>query len=223
MHPDAQRILENLEDNREWFASQLPPDSPSSGNGGAGGNGGDNEQRNGQSIEDLDGPMTDAEDHAPVPNDSDGNEPPPGQMAGDFYQDAAEFQGASGGGSCPVASSSEQMENEDNDSSGRIRPTYRVVNDADSNDADEEAEEDEDDKTLMTPPRQRVNRLNSAVVHGTPSSPGSLHPEIGNTERRNSDIMSIVQQVAFVQQQHRATSGEPTSMAEAHRGEMKLQ
>lgn len=30
VHPDAQRILENLEDNREWFASQLPPDSPSS-------------------------------------------------------------------------------------------------------------------------------------------------------------------------------------------------
>lgn len=29
VHPDAQRILENLEDNREWFASQLPPDSPS--------------------------------------------------------------------------------------------------------------------------------------------------------------------------------------------------
>lgn len=28
VHPDAQRILENLEDNREWFASQLPPDSP---------------------------------------------------------------------------------------------------------------------------------------------------------------------------------------------------
>lgn len=23
-HPDTQRILENLEDNREWFASQLP-------------------------------------------------------------------------------------------------------------------------------------------------------------------------------------------------------
>lgn len=31
VHPDAQKILENLEDNREWFASQLPPDSPSSG------------------------------------------------------------------------------------------------------------------------------------------------------------------------------------------------
>lgn len=30
VHPDAQRILENLEDNREWFASQLPPDSPQS-------------------------------------------------------------------------------------------------------------------------------------------------------------------------------------------------
>jgi len=29
VHPDAQRILENLEDNREWFASQLQPDSPS--------------------------------------------------------------------------------------------------------------------------------------------------------------------------------------------------
>lgn len=29
VHPDAQKILENLEDNREWFASQLPPDSPS--------------------------------------------------------------------------------------------------------------------------------------------------------------------------------------------------
>lgn len=32
VHPDAQKILENLEDNREWFASQLPPDSPSSSN-----------------------------------------------------------------------------------------------------------------------------------------------------------------------------------------------
>lgn len=31
VHPDAQRILENLEDNREWFASQLSPDSPLSG------------------------------------------------------------------------------------------------------------------------------------------------------------------------------------------------
>lgn len=31
VHPDAQGILENLEDNREWFASQLPPESPSSG------------------------------------------------------------------------------------------------------------------------------------------------------------------------------------------------
>uniref|UniRef100_A0A6G1SHM3 Phosphodiesterase n=1 Tax=Aceria tosichella TaxID=561515 RepID=A0A6G1SHM3_9ACAR len=29
VHPDAQKILENLEDNREWFASQLQPDSPS--------------------------------------------------------------------------------------------------------------------------------------------------------------------------------------------------
>lgn len=29
VHPDAQRILENLEDNREWYASQLAPDSPS--------------------------------------------------------------------------------------------------------------------------------------------------------------------------------------------------
>lgn len=28
VHPDAQRILENLEDNREWFFSQLSPDSP---------------------------------------------------------------------------------------------------------------------------------------------------------------------------------------------------
>lgn len=30
VHPDAQKILENLEDNREWFAGQLPPDSPQS-------------------------------------------------------------------------------------------------------------------------------------------------------------------------------------------------
>lgn len=46
VHPDAQRILENLEDNREWFASQLSPDSPSS-----------NEiQRNGaHSLDDVDG------------------------------------------------------------------------------------------------------------------------------------------------------------------------
>lgn len=29
VHPDAQKILENLEDNREWFASRLQPDSPS--------------------------------------------------------------------------------------------------------------------------------------------------------------------------------------------------
>lgn len=32
VHPDAQRILENLEDNREWFASQLQPDSPATVN-----------------------------------------------------------------------------------------------------------------------------------------------------------------------------------------------
>lgn len=58
VHPDAQRILENLEDNREWFASQLSPDSPSS-----------NEiQRNGvHSLEDQDGSnLLDPNDSSPT-------------------------------------------------------------------------------------------------------------------------------------------------------------
>lgn len=29
VHPDAQKILENLEDNRDWYFSQITPDSPS--------------------------------------------------------------------------------------------------------------------------------------------------------------------------------------------------
>lgn len=58
VHPDAQRILENLEDNREWFASQLSPDSPSS-----------NEiQRNGgHSLENQDGTnLLDTSDSSPA-------------------------------------------------------------------------------------------------------------------------------------------------------------
>lgn len=66
VHPDAQRILENLEDNREWFASQLPPDSPSSGSDGQ------------QASQTNDDTSVDTEDHSPKPNDSDGTEPPPG-------------------------------------------------------------------------------------------------------------------------------------------------
>lgn len=46
MHPDAQGILENLEDNREWFASQIPPESPLSVG---------ETRRNSQSNEDSDG------------------------------------------------------------------------------------------------------------------------------------------------------------------------
>lgn len=59
VHPDAQRILENLEDNREWFASQLSPDSPSSSE----------IQRNGrQSVDDQDGgdQMVDSEQDANI-------------------------------------------------------------------------------------------------------------------------------------------------------------
>lgn len=72
VHPDAQKILENLEDNREWFASQLPPESPQSSATGSG-----NEDQSPEQAG-ADERAASDEDHGPKAGDSDGNEPPPG-------------------------------------------------------------------------------------------------------------------------------------------------
>jgi cAMP-specific phosphodiesterase 4 len=67
VHPDAQKILENLEDNREWFASQLQPDSPSAvAGGGASADNGDGDDDDGGSAgcqDDMQTAHDDFEDH----------------------------------------------------------------------------------------------------------------------------------------------------------------
>lgn len=107
VHPDAQRILENLEDNRQWFADQLSPESPTQSshsdacdNDAAAGNITHDEDiademapvQQHDANEDLDKAI-DCTEHAPRPDDSDGNEPPPGQ-AGASQQVQASSQAA---------------------------------------------------------------------------------------------------------------------------------
>lgn len=155
VHPDAQRIMENLEDNRQWFASQLPPDSPSS----------DEAQPVGQESV-----IVESEDHAPKANESDGDEPPPGRVA------------ASPPGSC--------------------RPDGWEAGETGAAEEDDEEEEEEDRTISDSRGRQAAGRTRAQSGQQAASPPSgspslqSIHPEIADVSRRESELSCTIQQQA---------------------------
>ena len=53
VHPDAQDILDTLEENRDWYQSMIPPSPPSAGNSGSG----SSTQHSGNFEEDIEGEL----------------------------------------------------------------------------------------------------------------------------------------------------------------------
>lgn len=191
VHPDAQRILENLEDNREWFASQLPPDSPSSG---------DTQRVAGesQSIDDpSDTPIADEEEKVSSYDLGSSEEPLPAPASA-FRDDAATDQ-------C-------------NDNTGKAA---EGDNRHSSSEDEDEDDDDRTIAETRTPSGKSIATKTSIVASKSPSAqssccssasspqslPKALHPEIVDKSRKKSATESSRDSQSNQQSNVRKTSG----------------